>query len=59
MPIQEIERLDKTSEEAQVKAAISACIAQEINAGRTPEQAKAMCHEMVRERTGGEPRREE
>jgi len=59
MPIPEIERLAPESGEAQVKAAVSACIAQEIQAGRDPEQAKAMCHDMVRERTGGTTERGE
>ena len=53
MPIQEIERLSKQSSEAQVQAAISACIATEVNAGRDQEQAVAMCHEMARAKTGG------
>ena len=52
MPIVEIERLEKTSSDAQVKAAISACIAQEIRNGREPDQAAAMCYSMVREKTG-------
>ena len=52
MPIIEIERLDKTSSDAQAKAAVSACIAQEIRNGREPDQAKAMCYNMVRDKTG-------
>jgi len=52
MPHPEIERLDKTSAEAQTQAAISACIAAEIRAGRDKDQATAMCHEMVRNKTG-------
>jgi len=50
MPVPEIEALSKASSEAQAKAAISSCIATEIRAGRDPEQAKAMCHEMAREK---------
>ena len=52
MPVPEVEALDKTSGDAQTKAAISACIATEIRAGRDPDQAKAMCYSMVREKTG-------
>ena len=54
MPVPEIESLDPSSQETQVKAAISACIATEIRAGRPRNQAIAMCHEMMRKRTGGE-----
>ena len=52
MPFIEIERLDKTSSDAQAKAAVSACIAQEIRNGREPDQAKAMCYNMVMDKTG-------
>ena len=52
MPIQEIERLSKDSSDAQVKAAISSCIATEVNAGTPQDQAVAMCYSMVREKTG-------
>ena len=55
MPHPEIEKLDKASGDAQVKAAISACIAREVNAGRDQEQAVAMCYQMVRDKTGGKP----
>jgi len=55
MPQPEIERLEKASGKAQSQAAISACIAAEIRAGRDPEQAKAMCYEMARKQTGGSP----
>ena len=55
MPIVEIERLSKDSSEAQVRAAISSCIATEVNRGRPQDQAVAMCHEMSRKRTGGRP----
>ena len=54
MPIIEIERLDKTSSDAQAKAAISSCIAQEIRNGREPDQASAICFSMVRKKTGKE-----
>jgi len=50
----EVDKLDKTSKDAQVKAAISACIAQEIHNGKDQDQAIAMCHEMARGKTGKE-----
>ena len=52
MPIPEIDSLAKTSDEAQVKAALSSCIATEIKGGRPPDQAKAMCYSMISEKTG-------
>ena len=55
MPVPEIEALDKNSSDAQVKAAISSCIATEVNSGREQEQAVAMCHDMARDKTGGKP----
>jgi len=55
MPIPEIESLQGKSKDAQVKAAISACIAQEIKNGRSRDQAVAMCYQMARDRTGGSP----
>lgn len=54
MPIPEMERLSKDSSDAQAKAAITSCIAAEINAGRERDQAVAMCYSMARERTGKE-----
>jgi hypothetical protein len=53
MPVPEIEALSSNSGDAQVKAAISACIAQEVRAGREQQQAIAMCYSMAKERTGG------
>lgn len=50
MPQPEIDRLDKSSERAQVQAAISACIANEVRAGTDQQQAIRMCHEMAREK---------
>lgn len=60
MPIKEIEGLQHNSEEAQVKAAISACIAEEMRRGRSRAQAVAMCYAMAKEKTGEElaPREE-
>jgi hypothetical protein len=54
MPVTEIDKLDKDSGDAQVKAAISACIAQEVRAGREQDQAVAMCYQMARDKTGKE-----
>jgi hypothetical protein len=54
MPVTEIEKLDKDSSDAQIKAAISACIAQEVRAGREQDQAVAMCYQMARDKTGKE-----
>ena len=55
MPQLEIERLEKGSGKAQIQAAVSACIANEVNAGTPREQATAMCSEMARKKTGGQP----
>ena len=52
MPIPEINKLSFSSEEPQIKAAISACIAAEMAAGKDQEQAIAMCNQMVRDKTG-------
>lgn len=54
MPIIEIDRLRSDSSDAQVKAAISSCIATEVNNGRDQDQAVAMCYQMVRDKTGKE-----
>lgn len=54
MPHPEMERLDRSSGSGQVSAAVSACIAAEIRAGREPDQAKAMCYGMARDKTGKE-----
>lgn len=53
-PIIEVERLDKSSSDEQARAALSSCIATEIGNGRDPDQAKGMCYDMVREKTGKE-----
>ena len=54
MPVIEIQRLDRASSDEQVKAAISSCIATEVNAGRPQDQAEAMCYSMARDKTGKE-----
>ena len=55
MPIVEIQRLSADSDDAQIKAAVSSCIATEVNRGTPQDQAIAMCHEMARNKTGGRP----
>ena len=55
MPIMEIEKLGADSSDSQVQAAISACVAQEMRSGKPQDQALAMCHSMIREKTGGKP----
>lgn len=52
MPIPEVTSLDKSSSDSQIQAAISSCIATEIKSGREPDQAAAMCYNMIREKTG-------
>ena len=59
MPQPEIEKLRKGAGKGQTSAAISACIQREVNAGREQEQAVAMCHEMARKQTGGQPAKKE
>ena len=49
-----IDKLDKNSSDAQIKAAISDCIATEVNGGMEQDQAVAACHEMARRKTGKE-----
>lgn len=51
-PVPEITALDKASGDAQVQAAVSACIATEIRAGRERDQAIAICYSMARKKTG-------
>jgi len=53
MPNPEIQRLDPKSEKAQIQAALSACIAQEVSSGRDQDQAVAMCHQMIKDQMGG------
>jgi len=52
MPHPEIERLTAGSSEPQIQAAVSACVAAEVRAGKEQDQAVAMCMEMVRGKTG-------
>jgi len=51
----EVDKLVTDSSSAQVKAAVSDCIATEIRAGRDHEQAVAMCMEISRKKAGGRP----
>lgn len=50
-----VDKLSKDSSDAQLKAAVSDCIASEVNRGTDQQQAIAMCSEMAREKTGGRP----
>ncbi len=47
-----VDKLSASSGEPQTKAAISDCIATEMNKGRSQEQAIAMCHAMAGKKTG-------
>lgn len=55
MSVPELEALTVDSGEAQVKAALSSCIAMEVKAGKEQSQAIATCHAMIRERVGEAP----
>ena len=57
MPHPEIDRLENGSERAQAQAALSACVAREVSGGMEQQQAVAMCADMVRKKTGGQPSR--
>lgn len=47
-----VDRLEPESTDAQVQAAVSDCIAAEVRNGTEQQQAIAMCHEMMRKKTG-------
>lgn len=49
-----VDRLTPESEDAQVSAAISDCIATEVRGGTPQDQAAAMCYSMARDKTGKE-----
>ena len=55
MPHPELERLSKDSPKAQTQAAVSACIAAEIRAGKDQQQAIAICNEMARNKGAPQP----
>jgi hypothetical protein len=59
MPVEEINRLTRDSSDAQINAAVSACVAQEVRNGRDQDQAVAMCYSQAREKTGKELGRKE
>ena len=50
MPVPEINALDPSSKETQIKAAMSACIATEVRAGRDRDQAVEICRAMLLKR---------
>jgi hypothetical protein len=54
MPIPEVKKLEAGSEDPQMKAALSSCIAEEIRNGVAPDQAQAICYSMIKEKTGKE-----
>ena len=47
-----IDKLDKSSSDAQKKAAVSDCIAMEMDGGMKQDQAIAACMSMMRKKTG-------
>jgi len=47
-----VDKLDNNSSEAQTKAALSDCIATEMNMGTAQDQAIAMCKAMVDKKMG-------
>ncbi len=48
----EIEMLQPNAPDAQRQAALTACVAEQVRAGRTPEEAREMCEAMIREQMG-------
>lgn len=52
MPIPEINGLSPTSDDAQIKAATTSCIATEMNNGHPQDQAIMMCSSMIGTKTG-------
>jgi len=48
----EIGRLQPGAPDPQMKAALSACIAEQVRAGRTHQEAREMCEAMIREQMG-------
>lgn len=49
-----VDKLSQESSDEAIKAAISECIAAEVNRGTEQDQAVAMCYGMAREKTGKE-----
>jgi hypothetical protein len=52
MPIMELQKLSQGSDDAQSKAALSACIATEVKNGHPQDQATAMCYSQVEKAIG-------
>ena len=54
----EPEKEIRSTPEGQVRAAMAACIAMEIRAGRDPDEAKLVCYERIKSRIvrGSHPR---
>ena len=52
MPNPAMMKLDKNSSDAQARAALSECIAMEMDNGNSQEQAQGMCYGMLREKMG-------
>ena len=48
----EPEKEIKSTPEGQLKAVMAACIAMEVRAGRDPDEAKAICYQMIRDIAG-------
>ena len=48
----EIKKLAANSEDPQVKAAISSCVAEEVGKGTDPTQAQKICEAQVSGKTG-------
>ena len=51
MPIPEVQKLSPDSSPEQIKAAMSACVASEMQNGKPQDQAVAMCSSMVKAKT--------
>ena len=49
-----VDKLSKDSDESQIKAAISDCIATEVNRGTPQQQATAMCMQMAKTKVTGQ-----
>ena len=50
----ESEKEIKSTPEGQLRAVMAACIAMEIRAGRTREEAEAVCYERIKNRIARE-----
>jgi len=55
----EVDKLTRASGDPQVKAAVSSCIATEMDGGMEQKQAIAACYSMARAKTGKELGRKE